>query len=113
MKARHLAALTLVVVAAGLLSAQAPYTHYVTPTGTSNVCSEAAPCNLWVAAQVAFPPGSVVRVAAGEYSQGQLTFGRSGTAVAPITFSFEPGARLSGTRDKPATWIPTPGFPHV
>jgi hypothetical protein len=113
MKARHIAALILAGMAAGVLSAQSPYTHYVTPFGTSTTCAEAAPCNLWMASQVAFPAGSVVRVAAGEYSHGQLTFGRSGTAAAPLTFSFEAGARLSGTRDKPATWTPTPGYPHV
>jgi hypothetical protein len=103
----------LVLAAGGVLSAQSPYTHYVTPNGTSNVCTEAAPCNLWMTTQITFPPGSVVRIPAGEYSHGQLTYSRSGTAAAPVTFVFEPGARLSGTRDKPSVWTPTAGYPHV
>lgn len=98
---------------ANVLAAQSPYTHYVAPTGTSNTCTEVAPCNLWTAATFPFPAGSVVRVAAGDYSMPQLTFTRSGTASAPITFYFEPGARLSGTRDKPTTWTAVEGFPHV
>jgi hypothetical protein len=100
--------------AAAVLGAQSPYTHYVTPDGSSTgVCSEFSPCNLYRASQFPFPAGSVVRVAAGDYSQGQLTFARSGTADARITFMFEAGARTSGTRIKPTDWAPVEGYPHV
>jgi hypothetical protein len=109
---KRLLVIALVLVA-GVLSAQSPYTHYVTPDGVSSVCTEIAPCSLRMSSQFPFPAGSVVRVATGEYSTAQLTFGRSGTAAAPIRFSFAAGARLSGTRDKPATWAPTEGHPHV
>jgi hypothetical protein len=113
MRIRMIALLVAVATAAGV-GGQTTYTHFVTAGGSStSACAELAPCNLWRATQVAFPAGSIVHGAAGEYSHGQLTFNRSGTADAPITFRFDAGARLSGTRDKPAAWIQTPGYRYV
>jgi hypothetical protein len=89
--------------------AQVTYTHYVTPDGNStSLCTESDPCNLWRAVNLLggahLPAGSVVHVAAGVYSHGQLIFKGSGTAAAPIKFIGNGQVRLSGTRVKPTVW---------
>jgi hypothetical protein len=97
---------------AGTVGQTPTYTHYVTPDGISTgVCSEFSPCNLWRAAQLANAAGAQpmsFRVGAGFYSPSQLTLSGNGH-----TFTFEPGAALVGTRDKPAEWALTEGYPNV
>jgi len=109
--------LILVALALGLESrlhvhGQSSYTHYVTPDGVGSLCTETVPCSLQEAvARVkagTIGPGSVVHGAAGFYSALRLTIAGRG-----VSFVFDRGAVLTGTRVKPAAWVPVEGYPHV
>jgi hypothetical protein len=111
----HLVAAALVT----WLVAQPPAaTHYVTATGVSSgTCTQAAPCNAWWLTQLTaaqLPPGSIVDIADGYYSNGlALEFARNGTASQPITVRVGPTAWFTGGRVKPAVWTKTAGYAYI
>lgn len=77
--------------------AQPACTHYASPTGSGNACSEASPCNVgtWLSSQAG--PGKVLCLRDGHYkgdSQMLQFSSRSGTAGSPITVRAQNDGRV-------------------
>ena len=92
------------------------YTHFVTPNGSSTSnCTSSEPCTIARAVALAgggtIPPGSVVSIAEGIYSQAGLEIKGSGTADKPIKFIGVGKVRFTASRVKPdaSAWTLVPG----
>jgi len=71
-------------------------THYVAPNGNdANPGTAGAPWRTLEHAASAVQPGNTVCVRAGTYTEEEVTFSRSGTAGAPITFTAVPGEAVT------------------
>jgi hypothetical protein len=98
-------------------------THWVTPDGSpTSACVQADPCTLTRAFAMA-SSGTIVGDAVvlvrnssapqrSFYSQAALTLAGGGSLGHPITFVFEPGAVITGTRlcPSPESWSLVPGL---
>ena len=92
------------------------FTHFVTPNGSpTSLCSSSEPCSIARAVALAggatIPPGSVVSIAEGIYSQAGLDIKGSGTVDKPIKFIGVGKVRFTASRIKPAAsaWTLVPG----
>lgn len=98
--------------------------HWVTENGSSSsFCEQSDPCNITRADALLggsiMPPGSYVTVAAGVYSQDEITWAGSGTQAFPIkivgagTTSRFTGTRTKVTPDAGYTWTLTSGMSYT
>lgn len=115
---RFAAPTLLILLAPAAVAAQPAFTHFVTPDGSAtSLCAEAEPCSLTRAIELlnyrGLAPGSIVRLAAGNYAQPQLVLSGSGLPGAPIRFVGQNGARLVGVFEKPTMWARTTGSSYT